>query len=278
MAKKGRIVKQLSNDYSVEVEGEIFLCKPRGKFRQLGLTPLVGDFVTIDEKNCYLLEIEPRRNELIRPSIANIDQAVIVTSVEVPAFSSNLLDKLLVMIEYNQVKPILCFTKLDLVDEEKREEIKKIMDYYRGIGYAVYENKDPKLRDIFAHKVTVFAGQSGAGKSTLLNLLDENLNLETQEVSYALGRGKHTTRYVEFLPVLGGLIADTPGFSALDFKEYPKEAIRDGFLEFEDCKELCEYRDCMHLKEENCEVKRRVASGQILKSRYENYVSFMEQK
>ncbi len=278
MNKIGRIIKQLSNDYFVDIGNEVVVCKPRGKFRNLGITPLVGDFVTIDYENCYLLEIEKRKNELIRPSIANVTQALIVNSVEIPEFSSNLLDKLLVTIEYNHVKPIICFTKLDLVSEKVKEEIKKYQEYYRKIGYSVYNNDDPKLKEILKDNVTVFAGQSGAGKSTLLNMLDSSLDLKTGEVSQALGRGKHTTRHVELIPLYGGLVADTPGFSALDFKDYEDTAIRDGFIEFSHYNEFCKYRDCMHQQEEECGVKEAYKSGEILPSRYENYLKFLEKR
>ena len=278
MNKNGHIIKQLSNDYFVEVENKIIVCKARGKFRQLGITPLVGDFVTIDYENHYILEIEKRKNELVRPSIANVTQALIVNSVEIPEFSSNLLDKLLVTIEHNHVKPIICFTKLDLVSDEVREEIKKYQDYYRKIGYLVYNNGDSKLKEILKDNVTVFAGQSGAGKSTLLNMLDSNLNLQTGEVSHALGRGKHTTRHVELIPLFGGLVADTPGFSAFDFKDYEDSDIRDGFIEFSHYNENCRYRDCMHRNEEECGVKEALKNGEIIPSRYENYLKFLEKR
>ncbi len=278
MQKRGRIVKQLSNDYFVEIDNEIIICKARGKFRKLNVTPLVGDFVMIDYENRYLLEIEPRKSELIRPSVANVTQALIVNSVEVPAFSTKLLDKLLVTIEHHHIKPILCITKMDLVGEVMQEKIRAYEQYYRSIGYEVYENTDPDLKKIFQNQVTVFAGQSGAGKSSLLNRLDSNLQLETGEVSYALGRGKHTTRHVELLPLLDGFVVDTPGFSSLEFQDFTKEDIRDCFIEFKQYSEHCKYRDCMHIKEDSCEVKRKVETGEILKSRYENYVSFIERK
>ena len=199
---QGTIVKQISNDYTVKLDDNtLVVCKARGKFRNLHLTPLVGDKVIIDYQNKYIMEILPRTNELIRPSIANVDQAVIITSVHIPNFSSNLLDKLLTIIEYNNIKPIICFTKLDLIDDEYRKEIDIYINYYRRIGYDVYLNTDEKIKDIFKNKVTVFAGQSGAGKSTLLNHLDETLNIATADVSAKLGRGRHTTRHVELLPV-----------------------------------------------------------------------------
>jgi ribosome biogenesis GTPase len=244
----------------------------------MNITPLVGDYVIIDYDNKYILEILERKNELVRPSIANIDQAVIITSVHIPNFSSNLLDKLLVNIEYNNIEPIICFTKLDLIDDEYRKEIDMYINYYRKIGYKVFLNTDESIKDIFKNKVSVFAGQSGAGKSTLLNRLDSNLKLDTGEVSIALGRGKHTTRHVELMPLLGGLVADTPGFSSLDFYGMTKEDIRDNFIEFNIYRHDCEYSDCMHKNEINCMVKQKVSDGEIINSRYENYLKFIDTK
>lgn len=276
---QGKIIKQISNDYTIKLENEeIVICKARGKFRNMNITPLVGDIVNIDYDNKYILEILTRKNELVRPSVANIDQAVIITSVHIPNFSSNLLDKLLVTIEHNKVLPIICFTKLDLIDDEYRKEIDRYINYYRSIGYKVFINTDDNIKEIFKDKVTVFAGQSGAGKSTLLNRLDSNLNLDTGEVSVALGRGKHTTRHVELIPLLGGLVADTPGFSSLDFSTMTKEDIRDNFIEFNKYKDSCEYSDCMHIKENKCGIKDRVLDGTIIKSRYDNYVKFISDK
>lgn len=272
----GKIVKQISNDYTVKVDDKLYICKARGKFRKLGITPLVGDNVEIDEKNNYILDILKRKNELIRPSISNTDQAVIVTSVKVPDFSSNLLDKLLTVIEFNNIKPIICFTKLDLLDENELNYIKSIQDYYRKIGYDVYNNTDESLKNIFKDKITVFAGQSGAGKSSLLNRLDSNLNLDVGEVSHALGRGRHTTRHTELIEILDGFIADTPGFSALDLSDMTNSDIRDNFIEFNEYKEICEYKDCMHINEKNCGIKENVLNGNILGSRYENYLKFIE--
>ena len=271
----GKIIKQISNDYTVKVNDKLYTCKPRGKFRNLGVTPLVGDNVVIDEDNNYILDILERKNQLERPSISNIDQVVIVTSVKIPDFSSNLLDKLLVIIEFNNIKPIICFTKLDLLGNEELKDIENIMRYYKRIGYDVYKNTDPELKDIFKDKITVFAGQSGAGKSSLLNRLDSSLNLEIGDVSIALGRGKHTTRHTELIEVLGGYIADTPGFSSIDFNGMTKTDIRDNFIEFNEYKEGCEYKDCMHINEHICAIKDNIKSGNILTSRYENYLKFI---
>lgn len=272
----GKIIKQISNDYTVKVNNKIFVCKARGKFRNLGLTPLVGDNVLIDDKNNYILEILDRKNELDRPSVSNIDQVLIVTSVKIPEFSSNLLDKLITIIEFNNIKPIICFTKLDLLNNEELNEIENVMSYYRKIGYDVYKNTDDRLKNIFKGKITVFAGQSGAGKSSLINRLDSSLNLKIGDVSIALGRGKHTTRHTELIEVLGGLIADTPGFSSLNFNGMKKTDIRDNFIEFNEYNNDCEYRDCMHINEINCGVKKNVDNKNILNSRYENYLKFVE--
>lgn len=276
---QGKIIKNISNDYTVSAGGKEYVCKGRGKFRNIHITPLVGDEVIFDEKNFYILEILPRKNELIRPPVCNIDQAFIVTSVKEPDFSSNLLDKLLDIIEFNNVKPIICFTKLDLLNEEEKKQIEKIISYYKKIGYKVFLNTElEEINSIFKNKITVFTGQSGAGKSTLLNNLNKELNIKTAPISHALGRGKHTTRHTELIKMSEGLVADTPGFSSLDFSKMAKEEIRDNFIEFENFKEKCEYRDCMHENEINCEIKRQVLSGNILNSRYENYLNFIKEK
>ena len=270
---EGKIIKIISNDYTVVANNKLFVCKSRGRFRNDNITPLVGDEVIIDEKNNYILEIKKRKNELLRPPVSNIDQAVIITNVK-PTFNTNLLDKLLCIIEYNNIKPIICFTKLDLLNENEMLEISKYMKYYESIGYDVYDNRNiTEIKKIFKDKITVFTGQSGAGKSTLLNRIDKNLNLKTDEISIALGRGKHTTRHVELLKIEEGLVADTPGFSSLDFIDMTKEDIRDNFVEFNMYKENCKYRDCMHLNEDECGIKN---NDNILNTRYENYKKFIE--
>lgn len=274
MIQQGKIIKQISNDYTVKIDNQLIICKARGKFRNLGITPLVGDNVLFE--NNYILEILPRKNELIRPSIANVDQAVIVMSTTIPAFSTDLLDRLLCIIEYNNIKPIIYISKMDLLNQDQINVINKYIEYYKKIGYLVYTNLS--IKEIFKDKITVFVGQSGAGKSTLLNKLDNNLHLQTGEVSIALGRGKHTTRHVELIKLLDGMIADTPGFSKLSFIDMTDSDIRDNFIEFNEYKELCEYQDCMHKDEDNCEIKRQVKNGNILEERYNNYIKFIENK
>ena len=276
---EGIIIKNISNDYVVLCKNGRYTCKPRGKFRNDKITPLVGDNVIIDIDDKYILEIKERRNMLVRPSVANIDQAIIVTSAKEPDFSTNLLDKLLVIISYNNIEPIICLTKLDLLNESELEQINKYIDYYRSIGYTVITNDDKKeLKKILKNKVTVITGQSGAGKSTLLNRLDKNLELKTNEISKALGRGKHTTRHVELYDIYDGFVVDTPGFSAIDLSNIPKVAIRDNMIEMFNNLEECKYRDCMHIKEDGCAVKKKIENNEILQSRYENYKNFIESK
>ncbi len=273
---KGKIVKIISNDYTVLVNNKLYVCKALGKFRNLKIRPIVGDEVVIDLKKKVITEISPRKNELMRPIIANVDQAIIVVSVKEPPLSLNLLDKLLVIIEDNDILPIICFTKMDLLTSLEQIKIDNYRKYYQKIGYQVYFcNKLDDLKAIFKNKITVLAGQSGVGKSTLLNKLEQRLNLKTAPISKAIGRGKHTTRHVELLPVLGGLIADTPGFSYLSLEELEKSDIRDNFIEFNQYRHHCQYKDCFHHHEQECAIKEKVKEGIILKSRYDNYLKFI---
>ena len=275
----GIIVKNISNDYTVKCNNNYYVCKPRGKFRNLNITPLVGDRVEFDEKNNYILNVLDRDNELIRPSIANVDQAVIVMSIAYPDFSDNLLDRLLCIIEFNNIKPIICFTKFDLLNEDKLKWANDFANYYKSIGYDVYKNTEiDAISKMFKDKITVFTGQSGAGKSTLLNKLDKSLNLKTAEISKALGRGKHTTRHVELIEICEGLVADTPGFSNISFIGMNNSDIRDNFIEFNKYRDNCEYKDCMHNNEDNCEIKKRLKEGKILDSRYNNYIKFIDRR
>jgi len=273
---QGKIIKQISNDYTVKSHDKEYICKARGKFRQMEISPLVGDEVEFNEKENYILNILPRKNELQRPSIANIDQAIIITSLKNPNFDTNLLDKLLTIITYNNITPIIIFTKSDLLTKEELENFRPYFDYYKKIGYRCYMNYEiNKIKKIFKNKVSVFTGQSGAGKSTLLNNLDKTLKLETNEISKALNRGKHTTRHTSLLEIEGGLVADTPGFSALSFGKMTPDLIRDNFIEFNKYRVNCKYRDCMHYKEDKCEIKNKTIEKEILQSRYDNYINFI---
>lgn len=272
----GKIIKLISNDYSVLSNDCVYICKSRGNFRYHDIKPLVGDEVYFDKENELITQVMNRKNELFRPPISNVDQALVVTNVY-PSFSSNLLDKMLSVIEHRNIEPIICFTKLDLIEKNELENIKEVIEYYKKIGYKVYINDQlDELKQVFKDKITVFTGQTGAGKSTLINRLDSSLELKTDEISKALGRGKHTTRHVELIPLFGGFIADTPGFSDLSFIDMTKENIRDSFIEFNLYKDGCRYKDCMHYKENECSVKEKVESNEILKSRYDNYLKFIK--
>ena len=207
-----------------------------------------------------------------RPKVSNIDQAFIITSLKNPDFSLNLLDKFISLMEINNVEPIICLTKEDLVTD--LDKYKEILAYYEKIGYTVISNRDiSKIKKLIKDKTSVFTGQTGAGKSTLLNKLNEKWQLETGEVSLALGRGRHTTRVTEAFSFLGGLVIDTPGFSALELNHYTKEQIRDSFKEFKNYP--CLYKNCFHTNESECKIKEAVLDKKIMESRYINYLTFI---
>ena len=274
--EKGLVIKNISDIFTVLVNDEIIECKPRGKMRNNKQIPLVGDFVFIDKNNKTIEEILPRKNEILRPHVANITKGIIVTSLKHPDFSTNLLDKLLVELEINHIKPIILITKKDLLTDIEFKDIKPILDYYESIGYKViYNTEINKIKKELDDNISVFMGQTGAGKSTMLNKLFKDLNLETGEVSLALGRGKHTTRHVEIIIKDKIKVLDTPGFSALSFLTFSKESVRDSFIEFK--KYPCEYKDCYHLKELECNVKKAVLNNKILKSRLDNYQQFISE-
>lgn len=287
---EGKIIKALSGFYYVLDESEddsnrVIQCRGRGIFRKNKITPLVGDYVVYqaeNDKEGYLLEIKERTNELIRPPICNIDQAVLVFSAVQPSFSTALLDRFLVLVEANDIQPIICITKMDLIeDQDTQVAIQAYAEDYRNIGYDVYltSSKDQdSLADIIPHfqnKTTVFAGQSGVGKSSLLNAISPNLGLKTNEISEHLGRGKHTTRHVELIHTSGGLVADTPGFSSLEFTDIEEEELGYTFPEMREKSSSCKFRGCLHLKEPKCAVKQAVKDGELKQYRYDHYVEFM---
>lgn len=280
---KGQIRKALSGFYYIESEGTTYQTRARGNFRNRKITPLVGDQVVFESSNLtdgYLLEVLPRKNELVRPPVANVDTGVIVISLVEPAFSFNLLDRFLVTLEYKDIEPVIYLSKLDLMPDDTLAKL--ITKRYEAIGYQVIASLDEEANQralfrIFASGLTVFMGQSGAGKSTLLNKLVPELELATGEISESLGRGKHTTRHVELLPIAGGLVADTPGFSSIDFLDIESRELPRLFPEFVQAAPLCKFRECMHVKEPGCEVKRRVEEGSIALSRYEDYQQFLEE-
>ena len=273
---QGQIIKQISNLYTVKVGDMLYGCRARGKFRKDNISPMVGDYVIINTEDNVIESILDRKNELIRPVIANVDIALIVTSTKKPNLDLNLLDKLISVITFNDIEPVICFTKLDLLNEVERENIDNLKKYYEMIGInCVYNTETAEIKRLLDNNIVVLAGQTGAGKSSLLNRLDDELDIETNEISEALGRGKHTTRHVELYEISDGYIADTPGFSAIDLKDMSKEQLRDTFIEFRNYE--CKFRDCMHHKESKCGVKEALEDKMILQSRYNNYLLFLEE-
>ena len=234
----------------------------------------MGDYVLFSKDKKLIEKILDRKNVFQRPKVSNIDQAFLITSLKEPDFSLNLLDKFIVLMEINHVEPIICITKRDLIDDDKFKEYEDILNYYKKIGYRVVFNTElDNLKKLLKDKTSVFTGQTGAGKSTLLNKLNPDWNLETGEISQALGRGKHTTRVVELFEFMGGKVMDTPGFSSLEFKDYSKEDIRNAFIEFK--MYPCPFKDCTHTNEKECVVKQEVLENNILESRYLNYLNFI---
>ncbi len=272
----GLVVKVISENFFVLCNNTIYVCKQRGILKKQNTLPLVGDFVLFNAEKRVIEKILPRKNEIIRPNVANIDQAFIITSFKNPDFSTNLLDKLLVELEINKIKPVICLTKKDLISEVEFNNYKSIIEYYEKIGYTVVFNTElKKIKELLKNKITVFTGQTGSGKSTLLNKLFKDLNLKTGEVSIALGRGRHTTRHSEIIIKDNIKVLDTPGFSALSFLNYSKEELRDAFREFKNFP--CLYKDCMHDKEGECKVKEAFKNKLILESRYNNYINFLQE-
>ncbi|MFJ7824999.1 ribosome small subunit-dependent GTPase A [Psychrobacillus sp. NPDC096623] len=282
----GQIRKALSGFYYVYDNGEIIQCRGRGVFRNRGESPLVGDYVdyTVEGNNDGTITvIHERKNNLVRPPIANIDQAILVFSIKEPDFNTILLDRFLVVLESFHIEPIICLTKSDLMDEALEVQIMEYIKDYEKIGYQLFMTYkddpafDEKITPLLEGKTTVLAGQSGVGKSTLLNTILPSLDLKTGIISNALGRGKHTTRHVELIEVCGGLLADTPGFSSFEFDLMEKEELYRCFPEFVAKQNDCKFRECMHVKEPKCAVKEAVDSGEIKAYRYKHYLQFLEE-
>lgn len=282
---KGQIRQSLSGYYDIFSEGKTYRTRARGNFRKKGQTPLVGDYVEFkadNENEGYVLKILERKNQLVRPPVANVDCAIVVTACVEPDFSSNLLDRQLVILSENEIVPILYFSKADLMDETTKERMLPVFDYYSKYYRTVVSEKDMADEELVsalleeAGNVLVVMGQTGAGKSTLLNRLDPKLKLETGEISKALSRGRHTTRKVSLMDVKGHLIADTPGFSSFELREIEKERLSSLFEDFNEYSRQCRFRGCLHLNEPDCAVKAAVLEGKILESRYENYKLFQK--
>ena len=274
---QGRIIKSLAGFYYVESDGVVYQTRARGNFRKKGQTPYVGDFVEFsaeDHSEGYILAIHDRKNSLVRPPIVNIDQAVVIMSAKEPDFNANLLDRFLVLLEHRAIEPIVYISKMDLLTSP--DEIAVIQKQYQEIGYQFCTFLD-ELLPLLTDKVTVFMGQTGVGKSTLLNKIAPDLKLETGEISDSLGRGRHTTRAVSFYNVNGGKIADTPGFSSLDYEITNAEDLNKAFPELRRLSRLCKFRSCTHTHEPSCAVKDAVESGELWQSRYDNYLQFLSE-
>ncbi|MFB1049618.1 ribosome small subunit-dependent GTPase A [Paraliobacillus sp. JSM ZJ581] len=282
----GKIMKALSGFYYVKTERGLYQCRGRGLFRKKKLTPLVGDNVNFDiqeDNEGYITAIKERRNELKRPAVANIDQAIIVVSAKEPDFSTLLLDRFLVLVEANDIRPIIFISKIDKLIDTELAEIQSYQSIYQKIGYQVelisaQENKEyDQLSNYFANKISVIAGQSGVGKSSLLNRLNPTLEIDTNEISTSLGRGKHTTRHVELVEIYNGLVADTPGFSSLEFDTLDLQSLPVCFPEITKRQHDCKFRGCMHVNEPKCAVKQAVDVNEIALFRYEHYLQFYQE-
>ncbi len=280
----GLILESMGGFYYVETAEGILECKARGSFRKENLTPLAGDRVTVTETTDgvgVVDEILPRRNCLVRPPIANVDQLAIVASVAEPKPNVLLLDKLIAIAEDNAIDPLVVITKSDLDDTLFLETV------YRKAGLPVFvvTHTDPDtaatLKEFLVGKITAFTGNSGVGKSSLLNLIDPTLCRETGEISKKLGRGRHTTRSVNLFPLSGGgYLADTPGFSALDIERtqpIDKDALFDCFREFGSYFGKCRFTGCSHVHEPDCAIRAAVEAGEIAVSRYESYTAMYEE-
>lgn len=280
--QKGQIIKALAGFYYVKSQGQVYQCRARGKFRKDSLKPLVGDYCEFSIENQtegYILSLLPRKNSLIRPPICNVDQALLVFSAKEPDMNLLLLDRFLILIEHLQIQPIICISKMDLVDSSL---IYHQMKPYEDAGYQVLyvsskqEQGIEAVKNIFKDKVTVVTGQSGVGKSSLLNALDIHLQIDTNEISKALGRGKHTTRHVELIEMYGGYVADTPGFSSLELNIEPVD-LAISYHDFYEFSKQCKFRGCLHESEPHCAVKNAVEQGKISSQRYEHYLMFLKE-
>lgn len=278
---QGKIVKGISGFYYVHVaESGIYECKAKGIFRNQNIKPLVGDDVEIviideKEKKGNIEKILQRKNELIRPAVANIDLALIIFAAAKPQPNFNLLDRFLVMMEYQKVPVTICFNKRDLVTDE---EVEKMAGVYKNCGYEViYTSAAEKqgieeLRALLEGKTTAVAGPSGVGKSSLVNSLQQGIRMETGSISKKIERGKHTTRHSEIIPIAGNTyIMDTPGFSTLYIPGFEKEDLQQFYPEFAEYEPFCRFKGCSHISEPDCGIKEALSQGKVSSLRYENY-------
>ncbi|MCD2136617.1 ribosome small subunit-dependent GTPase A [Salinicoccus halitifaciens] len=278
--KKGQIVKALSGFYYVKSEDRIYQARARGLFRKTSESPLVGDIVRFqieNETEGYITAIDERRNSMVRPPVANIDQVLLAMSLVSPDFNYYLLDRFIAYAEAQDMKPVVVITKTDLAgDEALMAEIREVYDMY-PVFFTDNNKVDDEMLSIFKDKLSVLAGQSGVGKSTLINTILPGTALITDEISNKLNRGKHTTRHVELIEIAGGYIADTPGFSTIDFSMIDKYNLKSCFIDFDGPGEECKFRECLHINEPKCGVKLAVEEGRLAASRYESYKQIFEE-
>ncbi|MFP4187352.1 MAG: ribosome small subunit-dependent GTPase A [Acholeplasmataceae bacterium] len=309
--KEAFIKRIISNQYTIiDADGKERIAHARGKLRYvrvsdkssfnrretkrtkretrfITISPKVGDYVTYEERDGQVLifEIKPRKNELDRPDVANVDAALLVFSAVNPDFSFRLLDRFLVILSLNRIEPIIVISKIDLIETKELIELERDLSYYRErLGYGIHfvdskhrigiEGLDPVFKD----RVIVVAGQTGVGKSTLVNALIPGLDLRTQAISKALGRGKHTTRHTELYPYKGGYVVDTPGFSKIDLRIFEAPSLKDAYPDFISYADACKFKGkCLHVHEPGCAVKKAVEEGLIPRTRYAHYLSFYQE-
>ncbi len=284
---QGKIIKGIAGFYYVHVaESGIYECKAKGSFRNQKVKPLVGDDVRLEvlneeEKKGNIEEILPRKNQLIRPAVANVDQALVIFSAAKPRPNFNLLDRFLILMEYQQVPVVVCFNKQDLAAEE---ELAVLEQTYRSAGYevrftsAAREEGLGEIRALLKGKTSTVAGPSGVGKSSLINLLVPEAEMETGNISRKIERGKHTTRHSELFALEeGGFIFDTPGFSSIYLPDMEKEELGTYFPEFARYEPKCRFQGCAHIHEPGCGVKEALEAGEISPIRYENYKLLYEE-
>lgn len=284
----GKIIRGVAGFYYVNVEGGgVYECKAKGIFRNRGIKPLPGDDVELSVLDPAAMtgnieEILERRTCLIRPAVANADQAVIVFALSLPAPNLNLLDRFLVLMQRQRMKTLICFNKADQIDGAGQAEFARIYEK-SGCGVLMVSAKEGDGLDVLskrlAGRTTVLAGPSGVGKSSIINRLYPEANMQTGSISERIRRGKHTTRHSELFYVGGGTyLFDTPGFSSLALGEIEKEELKDCYPEFSGCAGTCRYLSCLHDKEPECAVKEAVAAGHISRERYDNYILLLNEQ